>query len=89
MGNCEDCNNKGWVRAYSYDSVNNPDGYYVQHCGSCSPDCTCQYGHELCAYQWGGWCSRDIEAQNEAAQLQYSIDEYVDFNGLDYNDLGA
>ena len=54
-----------------------------------SPDCTCQYGHELCAYQWGGWCSRDIESQNEAALLQYSIDEYVDFNGLDYNDLGA
>ena len=53
------------------------------------PDCTCQYGHELCAYQWGGWCSLDIEAQNEAAQLQYSIDEYVDFNGLNYNDLGA
>ena len=54
-----------------------------------SPDCTCQYGHDLCAYQWGGWCSRDIEAQNEAALLQYSIDEYVDFNGLDYNDLEA
>ena len=54
-----------------------------------NPDCTCQYGHELCAYQWGGWCSRDIEAQNDAALLQYSIDEYVDFNGLDYNDLGA
>jgi hypothetical protein len=52
-----------------------------------SPDCTCEHGHELCAYEWGGWCSRDIEAQNEAAQLQYSMDEYVDLNGLDYSDL--
>jgi len=34
--NCEDCNNRGWVRSYSYDSVNHPDGYYVQHCGSCN-----------------------------------------------------
>jgi hypothetical protein len=34
--NCEDCNNRGWVRSYSYDSVNHPDGYYIQHCGSCN-----------------------------------------------------
>ena len=33
---CEDCNNRGWVRSYSYDSVNHPDGYYIQHCGSCN-----------------------------------------------------
>jgi len=34
--NCEDCNNRGWVRSYSYDSVNHPDGYYIQYCGSCN-----------------------------------------------------
>jgi len=33
---CKDCNNKGWVNSYSYGSVNHPDGYYVQHCGSCN-----------------------------------------------------
>jgi len=33
--NCEDCNNKGWVKAYSYDSINVPDGNYIQHCGNC------------------------------------------------------
>jgi len=52
-----------------------------------NPDCTCEHGHEWCAYEWDGWCSLEIEAQNGAARLQYSIDEYVDFNGLYYNDL--
>ena len=33
---CKDCNNKGWVNSYSYGSVNHPDGYYIQHCGSCN-----------------------------------------------------
>ena len=33
---CEDCSNRGWVRSYSYGSVYHPDGYYVQHCGSCT-----------------------------------------------------
>ena len=33
---CKDCNNKGWVNSYSYGSVNHPDGYYIQHCGSCT-----------------------------------------------------
>ncbi len=32
---CEDCDNRGWVNSYSYDSVTHPDGYYIQHCGSC------------------------------------------------------
>ena len=34
--NCEDCNNKGWVNAYSYGSVNVPDGNYIQRCGNCN-----------------------------------------------------
>jgi transcription elongation factor Elf1 len=34
--NCEDCNGAGWVNSYSYGSVNKSDGYYIEHCGSCS-----------------------------------------------------
>jgi len=33
---CEDCDSRGWVLSYSYGSTYHPDGYYVQHCGSCN-----------------------------------------------------
>lgn len=43
------------------------------------PDCMCEHGHPLCAYEWDGWCSLDIEQQNCEAQLALEEQKFYDY----------